>query len=77
VNGLDDALRELVRAVVREEIAPAHGRRWGDIESVADYLGVSVSRVRYFRERGMPAKRIGKRLLFDLHAVDEWLERQP
>jgi excisionase family DNA binding protein len=49
-------------------------RRWAELEGVADYLGVSVRRARDLRERGMPAKRIGRRLLFDLREVDAWLE---
>ena len=52
-------------------------RRWAEIEGVAEYLGVPLSRVRYLRSVGLPAKRIGKRLLFDLRQVDEWLEAQP
>jgi excisionase family DNA binding protein len=52
-------------------------RRYAEIEGVADYLGVSVRRARDFRERGMPARRIGRRLHFDLRAVDAWLEQQP
>jgi len=51
-------------------------KRWADIDGVAEYLGVRVRRVRDFRERGMPAKRIGRRLLFDLREVDAWLEAQ-
>jgi hypothetical protein len=37
---------------------------------------VHVRRVRDLRERGLPAKKIGKRLLFDLREVDAWLEAQ-
>ena len=31
--------------------------------------------VRGLRERGMPAKRIGKRLVFDFDEVEDWLAR--
>ena len=66
-----DALAELVgeRLIQR--------RRWAEIEGVAEYLGVPVSRVRYMRSVGLPARRIGRRLLFDLRQVDAWLESQP
>jgi excisionase family DNA binding protein len=78
VSALEDALETRIREIVRAELdAVQERRRWCDIAGVAGYLGMPVSRVRHLRERGMPAKRIGKRLLFDLHAVDEWLERQP
>jgi excisionase family DNA binding protein len=66
-----DALTERVLERVQER------PRWRDIEGVAEYLDVPVRRVRDLRERGLPAKRIGRRLFFDLRAVDEWLERQP
>ena len=51
-------------------------RRWAEIEGVADYLGCNLRRVRDLRERGLPARRIGKRLIFDLREVDEWIERE-
>jgi excisionase family DNA binding protein len=69
---------ELIDAIA-EQVADrlAERRRWAEIEGVATYLGVPTSRVRYLRERGLPAKRIGRRLLFDLRQVDAWLEAQP
>jgi excisionase family DNA binding protein len=65
-----NALAEQVAERVRER------RRWAEIEATAEYLGVSVRRVRDLHERGMPAKKIGRRLLFDLRAADAWLEAQ-
>jgi excisionase family DNA binding protein len=68
---------ELFDALVRRvEERLQERRRWAEIEGTADYLGVTVRRVRDLRERGMPAKRIGRRLLFDLREVDAWLEGQ-
>jgi hypothetical protein len=67
---LVDELADLVAERLRER------RRWAEIEGVADYLGVPVSRVRHMRSIGLPAKRIGKRLVFDLREVDAWLEAQ-
>lgn len=51
-------------------------RRWAELDGVADYLGISRRRVYDLRARGLPAKLIGRRLLFDLRAVDAWLERE-
>jgi excisionase family DNA binding protein len=65
-----EALTEHVR--VRLESEP----RWAEIGGVADYLGCTVRRVRDLRERGLPAKKAGRRLLFDLRRVDAWLEAQ-
>jgi excisionase family DNA binding protein len=67
---LVEALVEHVLARVREQ------RRWLDgREALADYLGCSLSRVKDLRERGLPGKRIGRRLLFDRLEVDRWLEQ--
>jgi excisionase family DNA binding protein len=67
---LFDALVQRVEERLQER------RRWAEIEGTAEYLGVSVRRVRDLHERGMPGKKIGRRLLFDLREVDAWLERQ-
>jgi excisionase family DNA binding protein len=48
-------------------------RRWVEIEGLADYLGRPVRRVRTLRARGLPAYRLGKRLIFNLDEVDEWI----
>jgi excisionase family DNA binding protein len=72
---LPDDLVEALTERVAEKLESQ--RRWAEIDGVAEYLGCSVRRVRDLRERGLPAKRIGRRLLFDLREVDAWLERQP
>ena len=71
-------LPEAVLDEIAERVAERlhEHRRWAEIEGVAEYLGVSVRRVRDLHERGMPAKKIGRRLVFDLRAVDAWLEAQ-
>jgi phage terminase Nu1 subunit (DNA packaging protein) len=66
-----DALTEQVAERLQEQ------RRWVDVEGAAAHYGVTPRRIRDWRERGMPGKKIGKRLMLDLHAVDEWLARQP
>jgi hypothetical protein len=48
--------------------------RWAPIEGVADYVGCSVRQVRGMREKGLPASRLGRRLVFDLREVDRFLE---
>jgi excisionase family DNA binding protein len=42
---------------------------------LADYLGCSVSRVKDLRQRGLPGRQIGKRVLFDRIEVDRFLEQ--
>jgi excisionase family DNA binding protein len=51
-------------------------RRWASVETAAAHFDVPVSRIYDWRQRGMPAIREGRRLLMDLSAVEEWLERQ-
>jgi hypothetical protein len=77
-EGLAFAVPEELIDAVAERVAErlAERRRWAEIDGVAEHIGCDVRRVRDFRERGMPAKRIGRRLLFDLREVDAWLERQ-
>jgi excisionase family DNA binding protein len=65
-----DRLADAVAARLEER------RRWTELNGVAEYLGCSVRRVRDLRERGLPAKRVGKRLVFDLREVDAWIERE-
>ena len=73
----DDLLMALVARARELGLIEEPRRRWAHIEGVADYLGgCGVSRIRALRERGMPARRLGKRLLFDLDEVDEWIERE-
>ena len=66
---------ELIDAIA-DEVATrlAERRRWAEIGAVAEYLGVPLSRVRYLRAIGLPARKAGRRLLFDLREVDAFLE---
>ena len=59
---------------IADRVAERMSPRWREIEGTAEYLGVSVRRVQDLRERGLPAKLVGRRLIFDLKAVDRWLE---
>ena len=47
-----------------------------DIQAVADFLGVTVSRLRKWRERGampFPAFAVGRAVRFRLSDVEAWL----
>ena len=69
-------LPEDVLDAIAERVAERLRPRFAEIEGAAEYFGVPVRRVRDWRERGMPAKRIGRRLLFDLRTCEEWLTGQ-
>jgi excisionase family DNA binding protein len=76
VNLVLDFPDDVVDALVERVLERLQQPRWAELEGVAEHLGVPVRRVRDLRERGLPAKKIGRRLLFDLHEVDAWLEAQ-
>ncbi len=67
----DDVVRRI--AVLAADVIDERPR-WSGIEGVAEYLGCSVRQVRGLRERGLPASRLGRRLIFDLREVDRFLE---
>jgi excisionase family DNA binding protein len=72
-EALFEALAERVAEIIEERTSR---QQYAEIQGVAEYIGCSVRRVRDLRERGLPAKRIGRRLLFDLREVDAWIARQ-
>jgi hypothetical protein len=86
VSPLEALVRELPEDVLAVLAARLEGhlrerRRWADIEGVAEYLfgeatEESIRQVRQLRERGLPARKPGRRLIFDLREVDNWLERE-
>ena len=51
-------------------------QRWAvGLGGLSKYLDCSLRFARQLREKDCPAKKIGKRLIFDLREVDAWLER--
>ena len=61
------------------ELVAAHveKQRWAiGVEGLAKYLRCSPRAARQLREKGLPARKHGKRLVFDLREVDAWLERE-
>ena len=43
-------------------------------KAFAEALGVSVSTIRKYRERGLPFLRVGKRVVLDVAESVEWLK---
>ncbi|MDX8045447.1 helix-turn-helix domain-containing protein [Gracilibacillus sp. S3-1-1] len=47
------------------------------VEEVAEYLGISTDMVyKMVREKALVHFRIGRRILFKRHAIDEWIDKQ-
>lgn len=66
-----EALAQRVAEIVRGE------RRFLSKGALADYLGVSERRIKTLREHGLPARKIGRDLYFDVEEVQAWLDRHP
>lgn len=78
-GALEERLRERRRWAdingVAEYLNPGpHWKR--DDDASLEQRKRDVRYVRQLREKGLPAKPLGKRLLFDLREVDAWLERE-
>jgi hypothetical protein len=78
-----DIASELVEAVVSEVVervlACAAGEptpRFLSKSALADYLGVSERRIKTLREHGLPARKIGRDLYFDVHEVGDFIDRE-
>lgn len=77
LEGLVEAVTARVLERVRaEQEAQVDVGRWVTIAGLADWMHSSVGHVRHLRARGLPARRVGKRLLFSLDEVSGWLESQ-
>ncbi len=73
LNLPDELIDEIAKRVAdRLEVQTS----WRDVEGVARAFETTPRQVRQWREKGWPAKRIGKRLMLDLRAVEDWLASQ-
>ena len=71
-------LRELIRDIVRDEIAKGDAQMASEVMSVkeaATFLGLHRSTVSDYANRGhIPHRRIGQRLLFSRQVLMAWLD---
>ena len=78
----DDVLRELqaIRRAVEAWTQSEPAQRWGDIATVTRLYGLSSSTLRRCINDPAyppPYRKVRGKLLFDLHAMDEWLRGFP
>ena len=45
-------------------------------EALAEFFGVSPRRIKTWRERGLPGRKIGRDVMFDPAEVEAWIDRQ-
>jgi excisionase family DNA binding protein len=73
---LPDELIEALTKCVIERLQEEPERRFLSKRALAEYLGVPERRVKTLRERGLPARRVGRDLYFDMAEVNAWLDRE-
>lgn len=61
---------------VLAKLHEAPERRFLSKAALAAHLGISERRVKTLREHGLPARKIGRDLYFDLEEVETWLDRE-
>ena len=72
---LTDVLDRLVKARVAElERSPE--RRLLSKHALAEHLGVMPRTLKTWREKGCPALRVGRVLMFNVEEVNRWLEQE-
>jgi hypothetical protein len=62
------------RVVARLQDVPA--QRFLSKRALADHLGVTERRIKTLRERGLPARKIGGDLYFEVNEVAEFIDRE-
>lgn len=70
---------ELVEALVVRVVACLRTqpeRRFLSKEALAAHLGVNPRRIKTWREKGLPARKVGRDLMFDIGEVNSWLDRE-
>jgi len=78
---IDEAFLELVRPIVREEVARALQRerdrwRWASVRQASERLDMSQSAIYNRIRRGqLPHKKLDGRVFIDMTAVDRILDR--
>jgi len=70
---------ELVEALVvrvLERLQAQPERRFLSKEALATHLGVNPRTIKTWREKGLPGRKVGRDVMFDLEEVNSWLDRE-
>jgi biotin operon repressor len=73
---LPDDLVEALTARVVERLHEQPERRFLSKSALAAQLGITERRVKTLREHGMPARKVGRDLYFDVNEVNRFLDRE-
>jgi hypothetical protein len=71
-----DVLTQAVMARLRETQLLRPQQRFFSKSALAEYLGVSERTVKTLRSRGLPARKIGRALYFDLAEVTRFIDAE-
>ncbi len=68
---------ELIEALAQRaaEIARSR-RRFLSKEALAEYVGVSPRTVKTWREKGLPGRKLGRVVMFEVSEVEAWIDRE-
>jgi hypothetical protein len=73
---LPDELIEAVAQRVLDHLRAEPQRRYLSKTALAEHLGVPERRIRYWREHGLPGRKVGKVLMYDVAEVAAWIDRE-
>lgn len=65
----------LVARVLERQQADSEPR-YVSKERLAERLGISIRTVKTWRSKGLPARKVGRQLMFAIDEVDRWIEEQ-
>jgi len=73
---LSDALDQYVRRVIHEELVVIKPQtRFISKDKLACLLGVQPRTIKTWRAKGLPGIRVGREVMFEIAAVERWIER--
>lgn len=71
---LPDDLIDAIATSVLERLAAQPAARFVSREKLAELLGVEPRTVKTWRSKGLPGVRVGREVMYDLEAVNRWIE---
>jgi excisionase family DNA binding protein len=74
-TALEDLYQGFLDRIRADLAAQPLPRRFLSKDALADHLGVSERTVKTWRAKGLPACKVGRELMFDIEAVNRWIER--
>ena len=74
--GLPEDLVETLVLRVVERLREQPERRFLSKSALATHLGVSPRTIKTWREKGLPGRKVGREVMFDVDEVNLWLDRE-